>query len=107
MARQVGLLGTARWQRLVGVEQREVALVLLSEVQAQDRVQAVKRLLQLSDVIGLWAFARERIEKSAEPPDQVADLRVRPTHRARRVMTTEHPVEHRVELCILCFLVRQ
>src|SRR5690242_15077908 len=85
----------------LGVRERQIALVLLGSVQAEDRVQTVEQPAEVSEVGGVRLRVADVIEELPEPPGLMGDLGMRPAHRGGGVATAQKPVHHRVELVLL------
>ena len=62
-------------------EQPRVGLLLLREVQAQDRVQPVEHAAKVDQVLGRRALGRQVVEQRGEHAREVRDLDVRARHR--------------------------
>ena len=79
--------------RMVGLVvwfgERQVALVLLGEVEAEDGVEPVEDSAHLHEVVLVGTFGGQLIEEPTEATDLVADLDMAAAHRPGRVGAAE------------------
>ena len=93
-------------RRLVGRGQPGVGLLLLREVQAQDRVQPVEHAAQIHEVVGVGSLARQVVEQLPEDPRRGGrSRRARAAIARHRVLAAHQLRDHRVDGRLLLFFV--
>src|SRR5438128_3310600 len=67
----------------------EIRLLLLGEMEAEDRVEAVQHPPQVPDVLGAGPGLRQILDKAPEAADETVDLLMPPAHGSRGILASE------------------
>jgi hypothetical protein len=100
---QLGQLSKHR----LGVHQREIRLIFLSEVQPKDSVKPIKDTSEISYVIDGRSVRRQLLQVASQDVYHMGDFQVSPIHRGSRIVAANQLGDGRIHGCLLSLLVRK
>ena len=97
--------GDRRRRVVVGRRQPGVGLLLLREVQPQDRVQPVQDPAEVHEVLRRRTVLGQLLDQLLEDPAEVGDLQVRPRHARQRILAAHRLGDDGVDDRLLLLLM--